>query len=372
MSSLIYSLEFGLGGVWLAEHTLRSVGAGLAIFDQDGRLSRADDRSVDLLELDVDGRSDHRFDDPRWAAIHLDGASVDVWSDPVQQALGVKSSTVTDVIGIVTNDNDRRWLAVTALPLAAADGKVQGVIASLVEVTGIVRDRAAVDLAEELGRSAFDNTSVPTCVIDEQNRLIEWNRAFARVVDRADYELLSTPLSAWLVDDSVIDDALDSSKTDPVTTGWTTGAAVRVRAWRYSGREGATMVELSEQSDAHTSGDILDDAIAGIRIDKTGRIIRANVSFGNLVGVAANKLAGNRVDLFVSGLPDDLIDRSTEGPVLPSEPQRLVCRVSRLGATDMAVDAELTAVDETAGSDVLITMVERRRRDALENASSAA
>ena len=53
-------------------------------------------------------------------------------------------------------------------------------LASLVEVTGVVRDRAAVDLAEQLGRSSFDHASNPMCVVDREARLVEWNRSFDR------------------------------------------------------------------------------------------------------------------------------------------------------------------------------------------------
>lgn len=246
MSSVTRSLQFSLGGVWLAEHTLQTLGAGLAVFDHDAQLTQADDRTIDLLDLDPSDDNDYRLDDPRWSAIHLDGVPLGRESDPIRLALSLGSASVADVIGIYTDEDQMRWLAVTALPLAGFDGRTQAVLASLVEVTGIIRDRAAVDLAEQLGRSAFDGVTVALCVVDDQFRLVEWNRAFAKVVDRPDYELLATPLETWVVDGKSAVCAARAKPGSIEPAAWVDGTFVSIRAWMSDDvRNGATMVQLS-------------------------------------------------------------------------------------------------------------------------------
>ncbi|MFK7918563.1 MAG: hypothetical protein AB8G14_10825 [Ilumatobacter sp.] len=246
MSSVTRSLQFSLGGVWLAEHTLQTLGAGVAVFDHDARLTQADDRTIELLCLESTGSSDYRLDHDRWSAIHLDGAPLQEHSDPVRLALSIESASVADVIGVYTDEDQMRWLAVTALPLAGFDGRTQAVLASFVEVTGIIRDRAAVDLAEQLGRAAFDDVGVALCVVDERFDLVEWNRAFAVAVDRPDYELLATPLERWIEDArAAVLEARDEKGTTTMSL-WLDGSPVCIRAWRTDQvRSGATMVQLT-------------------------------------------------------------------------------------------------------------------------------
>lgn len=246
MSSVTRSLQFSLGGVWLAEHTLQTLGAGVAVFDHDAVLTQADDRTLELLELDPDDSNEYRLDDPRWSAIHLDGTPLRLDSDPIRLALLLGSASVADVIGTYSAEDQMRWLAVTALPLAGFDGRTQAVLASLVEVTGIIRDRAAVDLAEQLGRSAFDCVAVALCVVDDRFQLVEWNRAFAKAVDRPDYELLATPFESWVLDGKSAVCAARATPGSVEPAAWVNGPSVGVRAWSSDEvRDGATMVQIS-------------------------------------------------------------------------------------------------------------------------------
>lgn len=245
MSSITTSLQFGLGGAWLAEHTLRTVGAGLAIFDRNARLSQYDDRAAELLGIDG---SDVQasLDDPRWRAIHLDGNELTAATDPVRASLTLQSSSVADVVGIATDADDTRWLAVTALPLPGLDGTTQASLTSIIDVTGIVRDRAAVDLAELVGRSAFDNSTTPMCIADASGRIVDWNRSFAQRVDRPDYELMATPIDRWVsAERSVVTSVANAVSVIPARWADDRSRAV-VRSWRADrDPSGRTMIEIA-------------------------------------------------------------------------------------------------------------------------------
>ncbi len=252
MSALTTSLQFGLGGAWLAEHTLRSIGAGLAIFDEAGCLTQIDERAAELLGLEVDGALGQTLDDERWSGIHLDGSPVSPATDPVRNALVAESASVADVVGVISDAGETRWLAVTALPLPGLDGSTQAALVSLVEVTGIIRDRAAVDVAEQVGRAAFDNSRTPMCLIDLVGRLVDWNRSFASRLDRADYELMATPLDRWIEGGGTIA-AVTRSKAHgelSMDAHWTDGTPVSIRSWKSDDLSGGrTMVELAPGDD---------------------------------------------------------------------------------------------------------------------------
>lgn len=253
MSALTTSLQFGLGGAWLAEHTLRSIGAGLAVFDEAGRLTQLDERAAELLNLTETSALGQTLDDDRWAGIHLDGRPVDPSSDPVRGALVAESSSVADVIGVITDAGETRWLAVTALPLPGLDGSTQAALVSLVEVTGIIRDRAAVDLAEQVGRAAFDHARTPMCLIDLVGRLVDWNRSFADRLNRPDYELIATPLDRWIEGGGTIAAVARSREHGDIAidSRWVDGTPVSIRSWTSDDISGGrTMVELTPIADA--------------------------------------------------------------------------------------------------------------------------
>lgn len=241
------SLPFGLGGAWLAEHTLQTVGAGLALFDRESRLVEVDARAAGLLSLHDGSGLGASLDDARWAAIHLDGRLLDERSDPVRSALATRSSTVADIIGVAHDSGDTRWLATTALPIPGVDGRSQAALVSFVEVTGLIRDRVAVDVAERLGRSTFDRARVPMCVVDGSGLVRDWNRSFAAMVDRPDFELLCTPFGRWIEAGEQVLPSADRAGADmPVTVRSTNGHALSLRCWAHDpGEPSDLLVELT-------------------------------------------------------------------------------------------------------------------------------
>lgn len=243
MSAQPTSINLGLSGMWLADLTLRSVGAGIALFDADARIRQLDARAAELLALAGASQIGLSLDDERWAAIHLDSTAVTRDSDPVRSVLADPSKSVADVVGIRDEQGDTRWLALTALHLSARDGVGSGVLVSIVEVTGVIRDRAAVDRAEQLGRASFERASAPMCVVELDGTIVEWNRSFASMIDRPDYEIIQTSIERWVVG------ALPSHE-QPVGAAqacrWVDGPAVGVRAWPYDPHAGGRwMLELS-------------------------------------------------------------------------------------------------------------------------------
>lgn len=253
MSSITSSHPFGLGGAWLAQHTLQTVGAGLALFDSDGCLVEIDARAADLLSLHDSSGVGLRLDDARWAAIHLDGRLLDEGSDPIRSALATTSTTVADILGVVHDSGDTRWLATTALPVAGVDGRAHAALASFVEVTGLIRDRVAVELAERIGRSTFDHAALPMCVVDAHGCLRDWNRSFAAMVDRPDFELVMTPFDRWIIGGHGVLDTIDPSETTrSVTVTSTSGRVFSLRCWSFGPDEPAD--RLVELTPAHIVG----------------------------------------------------------------------------------------------------------------------
>ena len=358
MSALTTSIQFGLGGAWLAEHTLRSVGAGLAVFDQDARLAQADERAAELL-CGPETPAGVRLDDPRFAAIHLDGAPLDGSTDPIRAALAVESSSVADVVGILTDEGETRWLAVTALPLPGLDGTTQAALVSLIEVTGIVRDRAAVDAAEHIGRSAFDHGATPMCIVDAAGALVDWNRAFARRVDRPDYELMATSLDSWVENGSTISSAAVGTRPgEAVATTWDGGRPVDVRAWSCdTNGSGRVMVEFVEEGTPAPEPERMPVDVAAVIVDGCGRIATGNALLTELLGSAIGSLRGNRLELFLD-MPAEAFQRYVDGVRSSLEPRRFETRLFRLGGDDTKVEVEVMPSPATRSGDVIVPLVD--------------
>ncbi len=355
MSAVTTTFPFGLGGAWLAEHTLRTVGAGLALFDDDARLVQADRRAAQLLSLDDDDDVGMRLDDPRWSAIRLDGALVDRASDPVAMALADDRTSVADIVGVADEWGDTRWLAITALPIPSLNGAPYAALASFVEVTGVIRDRAAVDHAERLGRSTFDRTATPMCVVDASGCLVDWNAAFAQQIGVADIEIMATGLDRWVDGaDAVLGSAVDGG-VPAMRTRWTDGTPAVVRCWPATADD-PTRITVELATRAACQGDLFNRADGPtLVLDASDRISSASGAFAELVGTSAESLRGNRVELFLPGVPSGAIRRYLDGVRSDGSPKQFQTRLARIGAPDLDVEVSVWSDDSVGDRDVVVT-----------------
>lgn len=205
MTIMTNSTEFGLGGAWLAEYTLESLDAGIVLFDANARIVQWNPTAAYLFGIDDEQMAGRTLDDEVWSAIGLDGSPLAADGDPVRRVLADGEPARGEVLGILLHDESTAWISITALPVFGVDRSVRAVLASVVDITGLVRDRASLRAAELAGRYAFDHSMTAFCVVDAAGRVMDWNERFAELVGRAEYEIMASSFD--LVCDFDIEDA---------------------------------------------------------------------------------------------------------------------------------------------------------------------
>jgi serine/threonine-protein kinase len=132
-----------------SEERYRSVIAamqdGIVLLDADGSIracNAAAERILGLSAAQLTGRTPH---DPRWRAIHEDGAPFPGELHPPMVTLRTGRPCTDVVMGVHKPDGTLTWITVNAQPLLQADGRtLAGVVASFEDVTDRKRTEEAL------------------------------------------------------------------------------------------------------------------------------------------------------------------------------------------------------------------------------------
>ena len=100
----------------IRERVFETTPTGVLVLDGDGRIERANERAAELLAIDTDPDG-VAYDHPEWETFDEDGEPLDRY--PVETVLETGQPVENVEHGIETADGQRRWLSVSATPLAA-------------------------------------------------------------------------------------------------------------------------------------------------------------------------------------------------------------------------------------------------------------
>ncbi|MFT4773503.1 MAG: PAS domain S-box-containing protein, partial [Ilumatobacter sp.] len=133
MTDVCSTTEFGIGGAWLAEYTLETLGAGVLYFDRQAEIVQWNVVAARLLGVTEELLAGRGIDDPRWQATRANGDRLSEDDNPVRLVLDSGESNSSECIAVL-NDGRMEWLRITALPIYGPGRQVRGVLASLVPV----------------------------------------------------------------------------------------------------------------------------------------------------------------------------------------------------------------------------------------------
>lgn len=188
------STEFGIGGAWLAEYTLRALDAGVLVCDGRGRIvqwNTAAARLVGLSEEQIAGRT---FGQADWDVTRPDGARLCEDDSPVRRVLASGDVVEAEMVGVRRRGGARAWLALTALPVFGPDAAVRAALVSIVDVSSEINLQRTFVETMRWARSAFEQSLAAHVVFDRAGRVRDWNRSLVRLVERTDAELLDARL----------------------------------------------------------------------------------------------------------------------------------------------------------------------------------
>jgi PAS domain S-box-containing protein len=103
--------------------------AGIVVFDEEGRITRANEAAERVLGLERSTVAGRAYDDPGWWVREKAGRPAPPSELPVTRALAGETVTGTE-LGI-TVDGERRWLVVNAVPWHDDEGTVDGALVAV-------------------------------------------------------------------------------------------------------------------------------------------------------------------------------------------------------------------------------------------------
>ena len=117
----------------LRERVFETTPTGVLVLDEEGRIERANERATELLGIETDPNG-LTYDSPEWETFDEDGEPLDRY--PVETVLETGQPVENVEHGIEAGDGSRRWLSVSATPIADdPDGEPTRVVAAVADRT---------------------------------------------------------------------------------------------------------------------------------------------------------------------------------------------------------------------------------------------
>ncbi|QJE01375.1 EAL domain-containing protein [Massilia forsythiae] len=139
---------------------LEHLPAGVVVHGTDGIIVSANRLAACLLERSVDALVGTAVDAAEWGLVYQDGAPMPIEAYPVIQVLRSGAKVSGTIVGVpVDGHGERRWLLCNAYPECGDDGRMQGVVISFTECTGLVDTERRLQKSEERLRLILQGTS---------------------------------------------------------------------------------------------------------------------------------------------------------------------------------------------------------------------
>ena len=195
MDAVHASIEFGLGGPWLAEYTLDALGAGVVMFDASARVSQWSAAAAVLFGVTEQQLAGRSLDDDGLGLVRADLQPLTASDDPVRAVLMTGRPENDVILGRPTGHGDMSWNSISLLPVFGADREPRGVLASIVNVDDQIDSRASSNRWQRLAHSMLRADMTAGLVVDRRGAIVEWNDRALVLSGRSEVEMIGSELS---------------------------------------------------------------------------------------------------------------------------------------------------------------------------------
>jgi PAS domain S-box-containing protein len=177
---------------------------GIVTTDRTGRIEYANDRAEEILGLSRDKIIQRAYNAPEWRVTRLDGGFFPEEQLPFRQVQDTKKAAMNVHHAIEWPDGRRVLLSINAAPLLNAAGQMEGMVASIEDITERKQAEQALRESEAFTRAIMDHLPMGIAVnsVDPTVAFTYMNDNFARCY-RTTREALAEPDGFW---DAVYED----------------------------------------------------------------------------------------------------------------------------------------------------------------------
>jgi PAS domain S-box-containing protein len=306
------------------EKVLDTNPVGITVLDADGEIERANDRAEEIFGLESAAITGRTYDDPAWEIVDGGGEPIPSERLPFDQVLTTGEPVYDAEHGIETAAGTERWLSINAAPLAAPDGEVERVVATVEDITDR-RDRER-DLrrSEQRYRNLTENSPVAINLFDQNGKTVWGNEAVVDLlglksrddligqsifefIHPDDHEIAETELEEVIAGDAVVGptnfrlvraDGEIRYVQVKTTAGWYEGERVGQAVVVDVTELRETELELRENERRYRT--LVEMAPVPIFVHKDGELVYTNDAMVDLVdAVDQSELLGTSVEQYV-------------------------------------------------------------------------
>ncbi len=284
--------------------------AGITAVDLEGQISFANARAEQVLGLTRDEITQLAYNAPEWRITDYDGTPFPDDELPFRRVVTTGKPVFDVRHAIEWPDGRRVLLSVNAVPLLNESGQIDGMVATVEDVTERVQAEQALRESEQRFRSIIERSPDGVILTDEMGVIIEWNPGSERITGLARDEVLGRFL--WDVQ------AQMSREEQP--------------PWGFLELDKAMVLRLLETGHAEWASRLRDVEIA--RSDGTQRTLQVLVfviqtALGYRVGsilrdITETRLAGDEIRKLSRAIeqsPSTVLITDTEGKIEYANPK---------------------------------------------------
>lgn len=153
------------------DRILETSADGILLANTDGEFTFANPAAEEMLGLEASEIAARTYNDPKWGVCGPDGGGFPDEELPVARVLRTGEPVRGVEHGVERPNGDRRVLSVHAAPLDSPDGELQGVVASLRDVTEKKERERALRRSEARYRTLVETMAEATVIVDPDGRI---------------------------------------------------------------------------------------------------------------------------------------------------------------------------------------------------------
>jgi PAS domain S-box-containing protein len=168
---------------------------GVLLQGAQAEIELSNPKALEFLGITEDQLLGKTSFDPDWNVIHEDGSAFPGPTHPVPQAIAMRKAVRDVIMGVYRPAlGNRAWLKVDAEPQFHADGTVQQVVCSFIDITELKQAEENLRESNAYLENLINYANAPIIVWDPGFHITRFNHAFESLTGRSESEVLGQSL----------------------------------------------------------------------------------------------------------------------------------------------------------------------------------